>query len=156
MHLILRRSLIFIVLLVAGLVLYATWFDIKADRYDETAVPYLRAALPDLTSWRYEQLRPLLSPSARLVFENEKVQAAYRGFDRIGGLISMEKPQYLADSSGSSKELGDVEIIDYQVEVQFDSGPATIKIKLVTDGKSYHIDHFGIHSEIFSDQQGVD
>ena len=150
MSLILRRSLTFILLMIAGLVMYALWFDMRADRFDETAVPYLQTALPGLTSWRYEKLKPLLSPSARLDFENEKVKAAYHGFNRLGDLESMEKPQYLANSSGTSKALGDVEIIDYQVDVQFASGPAVIKLTLIADDESRYIHHFSIQSEIFT------
>lgn len=148
---ILRRSLIFFILLVAGLVIYALWYGIKADRYDETAIPYLESALPRLTSWEYEQLKPLLSPSARQDFGNEKVRAAYRAFSRLGQLISMEKPQYVASQFNSSDELGEIEIVDYKVILRLDSGPAMIKIKLVADGRSYHIHHFGIHSEQFAD-----
>jgi len=62
----------------------------------------------------------------------------------------MEKPRFTASHNDSSKELGDVEIIDYQVTLQFDSGPAMMKIKLVADGNSYHVQHFGFHSEIFA------
>ena len=154
MPLILRRSLIFIALLVAGLVLYTLWYGIKADRYDETAIPYLESALPMLASWEYQQLRPLLSPGARLDFENPKVQAAYQNFSSLGQLKSMEKPQFVANRFDSSDELGDIEIVDYKVPLLFDSGPAMIKVKLIADGKSYFIHHFGIHSEQFTDQPG--
>jgi len=152
--LLVRRSLVFFVLLVAGLVVYALWFGIKADRFDETAIPYLESAIPSLTSWEYEQLKPLLSPAARRDFENEKVRAAFRSYDRLGQMISMEKPQYLASQSDSSDELGEIEVVDYKVVLQLDSGPAMVKIKLIADGKSYYIHHFGIHSEQFADQSG--
>ncbi len=151
MPFLLRRSLIFFILLVAGLVMYALWYGIKADRYDETAIPYLESALPRLTSWEYEELKPLLSPSARQDFENEKMRAAYQSYNRLGQLISMERPQYVASRSDSSDELGEIEVVDYKVLLQLDSGPAMIKIKLVADGQSYHIQHFGIHSEQFTE-----
>ena len=150
MSLILRRSLIFIALLIGGLVLYSFWYGIKADRYEETAIPYLESALPKLTSWQYEQLKPLLSPTARKDFENEKLRAAYLLFSQLGQLKSMGKPQYITDRFDSSTELGDIEVIDYQVALQFDSGPAMIKIKLIADGQSYYVQHFGFHSEIFA------
>jgi len=148
---ILRRSLIFFALMLAGLVVYSVWFGIKADRYDETAIPYLESAMPELTSWRYDRLRSLLSPAARQVFENEKVRMAYQSFSQLGQFQSMDKPQFTASSQGSSVELGDIEVIDYQVALQFDSGPAAIKIKLVADGESYYIRHFSIQSEVFAD-----
>ena len=151
MSLILRRSLIFFALLLAGLVLYSFWYGMKADRYEETAIPYLESAMPKLTSWQYDKLKSLLSPAARLDFENEKVRAAYQSFSRLGQFQSMEKPRYTASRAESSEALGDIELIDYQVALQFDSGPAVIKIKLVADGKSYYVQHFGFHSEIFAD-----
>ena len=151
MSLVLRRSLIFIVLLMGGLVLYSLWFGIKADRFDDTAIPYLESSIPKLASWQYEQLKPLLSPAAKSDFENEKMKEAYRLFSRLGRFDSMERPRYSKDYSDTSQELGDIEVVEYQVSLQFDSGPAIIKIKLISDGESYYIHHFGIHSDIFSD-----
>lgn len=121
MSFILRRTLIFVCLMLAGLVLYALWFGIKADRYDETAIPYLESAMPMVTSWQYHQLKPLLSPGARQDFENEKVRSAYQAFSQLGQFQSMDKPRYSTSHTGSSKELGDVEVVEYQVTLQFDS-----------------------------------
>ena len=151
MSLVLRRSLIFIALLLAGLALYSLWFGIKADRYDDTAIPYLESSIPKLASWQYQQLRPLLSPKAKSDFESDKLREAYQNFNRLGRFESMEKPRYSKSYGGTSEELGDIEVVEYQASLQFDSGPAVIKIKLIADGDSYYIDHFGIHSEIFSD-----
>jgi hypothetical protein len=153
MSFILRRTLIFIGLMLAGLVLYAVWFGIKADRFDETAIPYLEAAMPMVASWQYQQLQPLLSPGARLDFENEKVRSAYEAFSQLGQFQSMDKPRYSASQKASSKELGDVEVVEYQVALQFDSGPALIRIKLLADGESYFVHHFSIQSEIFITDQ---
>jgi hypothetical protein len=116
--LILRRSLIFICLLAGGLVLYSLWYGIKADRYEETAIPYLESAIPMVSSWRYEQLDPLLSPGARADFKNEKLRAAYESFSRLGQFQSMEKPRYTASRDDISKALGDVEIVDYETSLR--------------------------------------
>ena len=153
MSLILKRSMIFVVLLIAGLVLYAVWYGIRADRYDDTAIPYLELALPKLTSWQYTQLEPLLSPTARDVFESEKVRSAYRSYSRLGQFKSAGRPQYMGNSSDTSTALGDVEVIAYKVLMELDSGPAVIKINLVADGTSYYVNHFGIQSEMFADEK---
>lgn len=152
MSLIFRRSLIFITLLVGGLVLYSLWYGIKADRYEATAIPYIDSVMPAVTSWRPEQLIPVLSPDAKAEFANEKVRAAYRSFSRLGQFQGMEKPRFVASRTDSSEQLGDVELIDYEVDVRFSSGPAEMKIKLVADGHSYHVRRFGFHSEIFADR----
>ena len=149
MSLLLRRSLIFFTLLVGGLVLYSLWYGIKADRYEETAIPYIDSVMPAVTSWQAEQLIPVLSPDARVEFENDKVRAAYQSFSRLGQFQAMEKPRFVASRADSSEQLGDIELIDYEAQVQFDSGPAILKIKLVADGHSYYVRHFGFHSKIF-------
>ena len=150
MSFILRRTLVFVGLMMAGLVLYALWFGIKADRHDATAIPFLEAAMPMVTSWQYHRLKPLLSPGARQDFENEQVRSAYQAFSQLGQLQSMDRPRYSTSYAGTSQELGDVDVVEYQVTLQFDTGPALIKIKLVTNGESYFIHHFGIQSEIFA------
>jgi hypothetical protein len=150
MSLILRRSLIFLMLLAGGLVLYSLWYGIKADRYEQTAIPYIDSVMPALTSWQPEQLIPVLSPQAKAEFANEKLRAAYRLLGRLGQFQAMEKPRFIASIADSSEQLGDVELVDYEVEVRFDSGPALLKIRLVADGHSYHVRRFGFHSEIFA------
>lgn len=132
--------------------LYSLWYGIKADRYEETAIPYLEMAIPELTSWQYHKLKPLLSPTARKDFENDRLRSAYQSFSRLGQFQSMDRPRYTASRDGSSEQLGDIEIIDYQVALQFDSGPAMIKIQIIADGNLYYIQHFGFHSEIFADK----
>ena len=152
MSFILRRTLIFVGLMLAGLVLYSLWFGIKAGRYDETAIPYLETAMPMLTSWQYQQLKPLLSPGARLDFENEKVRSAYQAFNQLGQFQSMDRPRYSSSHESSSKALGEVEVVEYQAMLKFDTGPALIKINLLADGESYFVHHFSFQSEIFASQ----
>ena len=144
-----HRSLIFVGLLVAGLVVYAAWYGIKADRYDKVAIPYLDSALPELASWRYERLQPFLSPEARIEFDSDEGQAIYQLFSKLGRLESQGKPEYLGERSTSTELLGDIQLLAYQVPLQFETGPAIIKLNLVNDGQRYFIHHFGIHSEIF-------
>ena len=146
---ILHRSLIFFSLLVVGLVVYAAWYGIKADRYDKVAIPYLDSALPELASWRYERLQPLLSPGARVEFDNDEGQAVYQLFSKLGRLESQGKPEYLGERSTTTELLGDIQLLAYQVPLQFETGPTIIKLNLANDGQRYFIHHFGTHSEIF-------
>jgi hypothetical protein len=145
----LQRSLIFVGLLIAGLAVYALWYGIKADRYDETVVPYLQKAIPEIASWRYERLQPLLSPAARIEFDSEEGQAVYRLFSQLGRLESQGRPEYLGDRNEVTDALGDVLILAYQVPLQFETGPAVMKLNLASDGERYYLHHFGIHAEIF-------
>lgn len=147
---ILKRTLVFIGLLIAGLVVYSLWYGLKADRYDETVVPYLESALPTLTSWQYSRLKPLLSPQAQIEFDTDEGQAVYQLFSKLGRLESIGTPEFLGDRSETSDQLGDIEVVSYQVPLQFESGPGVIKLHLASDGERYYIHHFGIYSEIFA------
>ncbi|MFT5597494.1 MAG: hypothetical protein ACI9YO_001125 [Gammaproteobacteria bacterium] len=136
--------------MVAGLALYAFWFGISADKYDETAVPYFEKHLPDITSWKYSKLKPLLTPEAQEKFETEVGRATFLLFTQLGQLKSSGKPQYGSKGAEFSEGLGEVDLVSYTVPVLFDTGPATIKAKLVINGDSYIIQHIGISSEVFA------
>lgn len=145
-----KRSLIFFGLMVAGLALYAFWYGISADKYDETVIPYLDKNLPEIATWQYSKLKPLLTPEAQSKFETEAGRATFILFTKLGKLQSIGKAQYGAKGSEMSEGLGVVDLVSYTVPVVFDSGPAAIKLNLVINGDSYIIQHIGISSEVFA------
>jgi hypothetical protein len=146
----LKRSLLFFALMIAGLALYAFWYGASADKYDETVIPYLDKNLPQITSWQYSQLKPLLTPQAQSEFETEIGRATFILFTKLGKLQTIGKAQYGAKGSEFSEGLGEVDLISYTVPVEFDTGPAVVKLNLVINGDSYIIQHIGISSEIFA------
>lgn len=153
MDLILQRSLVFVGLMIAGLVLYSLMFSIKADRYDEIAIPYLNRAIPELASWEFSRLEPLLSPQGREIFKTEQGQSIYRLFRQLGELKSFDKPQYLSEKLNENDDrAGDINLVTYSVPAEFEAGPALITLSLLVEGKTYSIYQFGIHSEIFADK----
>jgi hypothetical protein len=150
MPILLKRSLLFLALMIAGLAFYAFWYGISADKYDETAVPYFEKHLPDITSWKYSKLKPLLTPQAQAEFETEAGRATFLLFAQLGQFQSSGKPQYVAKGTEMSEGLGEVDLVSYTVPVLFDTGPAVIKANLVINGDSYIIQHIGISSEVFA------
>lgn len=149
----LNRSLIFIGVMVAGLIFYTVRFNMIAESYDETAVPYLDNAIPKLASWQFSELEPLLSPQAREKLKTEQGRAAYQLFTKLGRFNSMEKPQYQSEASSHTEGLGDILVISYTIPADFETGPAIFKIKLASTDGTYYIHQFGIHSEIFAEQE---
>jgi len=139
--------------MIAGLAVYVMWFDMKAEKYDETVIPYLNKALPKVSTWNYSEFKPMLSPRALAEFEKDKGKAVYRLFTRLGDLESIGKPQYISNNSESSSALGEIDIDSYKVPVVFESGPAVIKILLAGNGQSYFIHHLGISSEIYKEPE---
>ena len=148
---VLKRTLLFLTLMLAGVALYAFWYGISADKYDETAVPYFEKHLTDITSWKYTKLKPLLTPQAQTEFETKAGRATFLLFTQLGQFQSSGKPQFGAKGVEFSEGLGDVDIVSYTVPVVFDTGPAVIKANLVINGDSYIIQHIGISSAVFAE-----
>ncbi len=148
----LKRSLIFIALMVAGLLFYSLWFGMNADKYDKTVLPYLHSTLPMLDSWQYPDFKPLLSAQAQAEFETEAGQAVYRRLSGLGKYKSIGKPQYSTDRSEFISGQGEVNIVSYTVPVVFETGPATIKLHLILQDGSYLIHHFRVNSGIFGSE----
>jgi nitrogen fixation-related uncharacterized protein len=148
---VLKRTLVFLTLMLAGVALYAFWYGISADKYDETAVPYFEKHLTDITSWKYSKLKPLLTPQAQTEFETKAGRATFLLFTQLGQFQSSGKPQFGAKGVEFSEGLGDVDIVSYTVPVVFDTGPAVIKANLVINGDSYIIQHIGISSAVFAE-----
>jgi nitrogen fixation-related uncharacterized protein len=137
MPILLKRTLLFLALMLAGVALYAFWYGISADKYDETAVPYFEKHLPDITSWKYSKLKPLLTPQAQTEFETEVGRATFLLFIQLGQFQSSGKPQFGSKGIAFSERLGGVDIVSYTVPVVFDTGPAVIKANLVINGDYY-------------------
>ncbi|MFT5505360.1 MAG: hypothetical protein ACI8XC_003079 [Gammaproteobacteria bacterium] len=152
MSTILTRTLIFVALMVAGVLIYSIGYGVKADRYDEVVVPYLDEAIPKITSWQFDQLDPLLSAPARIEFETEKGKNFYRLLSTLGYFKSSGKPEFRGDGSETIGSLGTVDSVTYQIPLEFSSGPAVMKINLLLVSNKILIHHFGIHSEIFTPQ----
>jgi hypothetical protein len=148
---VLKRTLLFLTLMLAGVALYAFWYGISADKYDETAVPYFEKHLTDITSWIYSKLKPLLTPQAQTEFETKAGRATFLLFTQLGQFQFSGKPQFGAKGVEFSEGLGDVDIVSYTVPVVFDTGPAVIKANLVINGDSYIIQHIGISSAVFAE-----
>ena len=90
----------------AGLALYAFWYGISADKYNQTVIPYLDKSLPEITSWQYSKLKPLFTPEAQSEFETEAGRATFILFTKPGKLQSIDKAQYGAKGSEMSEGLG--------------------------------------------------
>jgi hypothetical protein len=146
----LKRTLLFLALMIAGVALYASMYGISADKYDKTVVPYFEKHLPAITSWKYSKLKPLLTPQAQSAFETEIGRNTFLLFTKLGKFQSSGKPQFGAKGVEFSEGLGDVDIVSYKVPVVFDTGPAVIKANLVINGDSYIIQHIGISSDVFA------
>ena len=58
-----------------------------------------------------------------------------------------------AHKSESSRSFGEVDIVSYSAPVEFESGPAVIKINLASNGQSYFIHHLRINSAIYTELQ---
>lgn len=139
----------FFLFVVVPLVCAGVWFGLNASKYEEIAKPYLDKNMPIVTSWDFEQLKPLLTPEALKSFETERGQKTYKMFSKLGRLKSFDEPKYLSAKTGVSVGDDAYDVLNFTMLGHFDTGDALFTITLAKDNESYLINHININSDAF-------
>jgi hypothetical protein len=78
---------------------------------------------------------------------DEKFAQAMDLFSRLGQLQSVEEPKFIDVHSGKQGDIGEQTIIEYQTDVQYANGEATINLKLLLRDGLFEIYNFNFSSE---------
>ena len=127
----------------------AIWFSISSSKHTENATPYLNKNIPLISTWDFEQLRPLLTQPALEQFETEQGQKIFKFFSKLGKAKSFEQPEYLSSKSSITTIDGATEIVIFNMGGYFENGYATFTITLESDDYEYKIQHLKINSNVF-------
>ena len=146
---ILKSIGIFLLGLILLFVILAIWFSISSSKHTENATPYLNKNIPLISTWDFEQLRPLLTQPALEQFETEQGQKIFKFFSKLGKAKSFEQPEYLSSKSSITTTDGATEIVIFNMGGYFENGYATFTITLESDEYEYKIQHLKINSNVF-------
>ena len=139
----------FFLVLVVLLICVAIWFSFNASKYEEIAKPYLEKNMPLVTSWEFENLKPLLTPGALKEFETERGQKIYKMFSKLGELKAFEEPKFISAKTGVATTEGAHDIANFTMLGHFEAGDAVFTITLATNNDSYLIHYININSDVF-------
>lgn len=132
----------------AAIFLLALWFRHHTRQVDQEVIPYIEAALPEIATWERARIDSWWAPEMLAQQDPRQVDRIFLAFSRLGALRSWSKPELVW--SGVSTTVPRGRGIVYQVNGEFEAGPATLTLTLVraSDG-SLQLWGLNINSDAF-------
>lgn len=133
-----------IVAVIGGSFLYDRY---KTSEFDDRAVPYIKEVIPEISQWNPTKTKALMASEVAADISEEKFAQAMDLFSRLGQLQSVEEPKFIDVHSGKQGDIGEQTIIEYEIDVQYTNGEATINLKLLLRDGLFEIYNFNFSSE---------
>lgn len=144
------KGVLIIVILIAlfffGIDVFTGYQEAK---YDDIAVPYLKNAIEQISTWDSEKAKLFLSEEALKEINENDLQKMFKWFSKLGKLISYEEPVFNKIMSGASIKEGSYRMIFYTVKAKYEKGDAILSIQLLDKDNDLKIYNFYINSEAF-------
>ena len=137
-------TVLVIVLLFIGIGSYTGY---KTSEYEETAVPYLKEAVPALSKWDIELSKEYFSS---IVFEDttdEDLAKLFNWLSKLGVLESLEEFEFINLRSGVNTKLGSHKLVTYQTKAHFENGAALITVRLLDKDQVFKVYSFHVNSD---------
>lgn len=130
---------------VGGLELYKSH---QGAEFDKTAIPYIRAVVPEISTWDPETVKALMAPEIAASIPEEKFVRAMRFFSKLGALQSIDEPKFSEAHIDQETDIGRQTIVIYTVAARYENAEAEITLQLLERGTSYEIYRFNFSSEL--------
>lgn len=102
----------------------------QADKYAQTAVPWLEQNMPAITTWKVEETWKRLAPEAKAIIDQRQLDAIINRYELMGIYKGMESPEFSRLASALSVLSGDAKI-NYSAKTHFSNADAILTITLV-------------------------
>lgn len=132
-----------IVLAIGGMGLFA-WY--KTSQYDDTAVPYVKTTMPELSKWNPEITKKYMAPEVMEQTTDKHFTKVNKYLSKLGPLVSFEEPSFTNIHTGATFENGKQTIVTYTIDAKYENGDAVISISLLDLGNSFQVWKFNVNS----------
>lgn len=132
-----------IVSVVAGSYIYSYY---QAAEYDDRAVPYIRKAVPIISTWNPASTRALMAAETLEKIPEEEFDRIIGIFSRMGSLQSMETPSFKKVLAEEQTEQGSKIYVAYEVEASYSNGDALISMTLLEEDSRLEVYKFNLSS----------
>jgi len=116
--------------------------------YDEVAVPYLKSIIPQISEWDPEATRALMVAEVSAAIPEEQFNRGIALFSRLGKLQSMSEPEFEKVYRDQGTIIGKQTIVEYNTEVKYANGDATINMKLLDKDGQFEIYRINFSSKV--------
>ena len=133
--------------LVLLFILIGVYTGYKEAGYRETAVPYIKKVIPEISKWNYKESKKFFEPSTFEKVTDEELSKLFEWFSKLGKLKSIEEPKFNQVYSGTAVRESFGTIVTYTVLGHYENGDANITIRLLDLGDSFEVYHFNVNSK---------
>jgi hypothetical protein len=124
----------------------------QSSDYDDVAGPYIKKALPEISTWDPDKTRALMTPEISAGIPEQDFTKAMAWFSRLGALQSMDEPDFIKAYLGQDTSIGKLNLLEYEVDAKYANGDAVINLKLIDKGGAFEIYRFNFSSETLIEQ----
>jgi len=132
-----------LIFLIAGIGAF-TWY--KSSKYEDTAVPYIKAVIPELSKWDTEITKSYMAPEVQKEITDDDFNKVIKYLSKLGSLASFEEPNFTNIYTGATLESGKTTLVTYTIDAVYENGDAVITITLLDLGNSFNVYKFYINS----------
>lgn len=137
-----------IVAVIVGSYIYSYY---QAAEYDDRALPYIMNVVPEISKWNPDITRSLMAAEVLETVSEEQLVRIMTLFSRMGGLLSMESPEFQKVLSEEDTGSGKKAVIAYEMAARYENGDALISINLLERDGSFEVYRFNVSSEALAE-----
>jgi hypothetical protein len=141
-----------IILVIISLILTLVGYvKYQESSYEKTAVPYVRAAIPAITSWNTQKVRAVMQPQVSQTISDIDLSKLLGWLSKLGALKGIDEPQFNNVFSGVDTHYGSYKIVTYDVVAHFANGDAKIVLRIMDISGVLKVFSFNINSKALMD-----
>jgi hypothetical protein len=125
-----------VILVIVGTGL-SMWY--KSYQYEDTAVPYLTATIPELSKWDAERIKKLVAPEILEETTPEQFNKIIKHLSALGILVTMGEPRIAKVYQNATNKSGEQTLVKYHIDAVYENGNAVIAITLLDLDDSFQV-----------------
>ena len=119
----------------------------QAALYDDKAVPYIKAAIPEISKWDKDIFYSYLSSEAKKKIDQDNLVKIFEVFKKMGPLVSHEEPEFERSQPFGSVKGEEKTLVVYNVDATYENGDALLTFTLVDGNDTLKLQYFNLQSE---------
>ncbi|WDE06736.1 hypothetical protein SG34_007480 [Thalassomonas viridans] len=124
----------------------AIWAGYKSAGYEETAVPYINKAIPEISKWQPDIMKSYMAPEPLAQVSEDDFLEMVRILSKMGKLISTETPVFQSVNSSSTVSDGSMTLVTYHIPAKYENGDANLIVVLKEKDESFEVYYFKVES----------
>ncbi len=131
---------------IVGFSSYFGYGYVQANKYADTAIPYMEKVLPQLSTWDAAIARQFMAPEVAQTVTEENLQKLMLALSKLGSLNSITEFSFKNSVGIDDGLLSGGTVITYDVESEYSTGAAVVTLRLLERSGAYELYHFNFQS----------